>query len=158
MRRTSNTYTVPIYLHEDLAGRGGGWHRTTPIFGSLSQQAAKVSHMFRFEASLCQVCPIKSDLNFNGHDVYSTHTQTNLCATRASSMKYSAFLTTYFLQVKLQLGENIGRKEEALTAGNSHLKFIKKSANSEKLQLMYIGRATLEVDSFKILPRNILIV
>ena len=94
MRRT-NTYTVPIYLHEDLAGRGG-WHRTTPIFGSLSQQAAKVSHMFRFEASLCQVCPIKSDLNFNGHDVYSTHTQTNLCATRASSM-YSAFLTTYFL-------------------------------------------------------------
>ena len=34
---------------------------------------AKVSHMFRFEASLCQVCPIKTDLNFNGHDVYSTH-------------------------------------------------------------------------------------
>ena len=73
MRRTSNTYTVPIYLHEDLARRGGGWHRTTPIFGSLSQQAAKVSHMFRFEASLCQVCPIKTDLNFNGHDVYRTH-------------------------------------------------------------------------------------
>ena len=72
MRRTSNTYTVPIYLHEDLARRGG-WHRTTPIFGSLSQQAAKVSHMFRFEASLCQVCPIKTDLNFNGHDVYRTH-------------------------------------------------------------------------------------